>query len=164
MANEVGSTETGRGDLSAFERGRAGTQQAELRRVRGGARRYALVGVGLFLLAWLLGGIGETLGLPAFVPYADISLSLGFVLALFGAVIAGVSLWEIMSLGVVAGIGHFYKGQDHATHVLSGWGLGLEHTPHIVLGLVLIGVATTTAAFFSFYHTRTHDQSVTVQE
>jgi hypothetical protein len=118
------------------------------------ARRYALVGVGLFGLAWLLGGIGETQGLFALVPFADISLSLGFVLALFGAMVAGAALREIVPVGVIAGIGHFYKGQDHMTHVMSGLGFGLEHTAHIFLGLVLIGVATAIAAFFAFHHTK----------
>jgi hypothetical protein len=117
-------------------------------------RRYALVGVGLFGLAWLLGGIGETQGLFGLVPFADISLGLGFVLALFAAVVAGTPIREVVPVGILSGVGHFYKGQDHNTHVMSGWGLGLEHTPHIILGLVLIGVATALAAFLAFYHTR----------
>jgi len=121
---------------------------------RRAARTYALVGVGLFLLAWLLGGIGQTQRLFALVPYGEIALGLGFVLALLGAVIAGASLWQVVPIGVLSGIGHFYKGQDHVTHIESGWGLGLEHTPHIILGLILIGIATAAAAFLAFYHTR----------
>lgn len=89
------------------------------------------------------------------VPYADVARSLGFVLALYGAVVAGASAWQIVPVGAVAGIGHFYKGQDHATHVLSGWGFGLSHSGHILVGLVLIGLATAAAAFLAFYLTRT---------
>jgi hypothetical protein len=118
------------------------------------ARRHALVGVGLFLLAWLLGGISETRALFTLMPYADIALSLGFVLALVGAILAGASLWHIVPIGVLSGIGGFYKGQDHATHVLSGWGFGLDHTPHILIGLILIGIATASAALLAFHRTR----------
>lgn len=154
MSDAVRSSEPGRGDASELGRERTNAQQAERRRDRGGPRTYALVGVGLFLLAWLLGGIGETQGLLELVPYADMSLGLGFVLALFGAAIAGTRLREVVPVGVLSGIGHFYKGQDHTTHIGSGWGLGLEHTPHILLGVVLIGVATAVATFLAFYHTR----------
>lgn len=153
MGSDVSYSEIGTGE-STFERRPTNAQESELRRHRGLARRSAVVGVGLFGLAWLLGGIGEGLGLFAVVPFADISLGLGFVLALLGAVAAGAALREIVPVGILSGVGHFYKGQDHATHVSSGWGLGLEHTPHIILGLVLIGVATATAAFLAFYHTR----------
>jgi hypothetical protein len=98
--------------------------------------------------------IGQTQELFVSVPFAEMSLGLGFVLALFGAVVAGASLWQIVPIGVLSGIGHFYKGQDHVTHIESGWGLGLEHTPHIILGLILIGIATAAAAFLAFSHTR----------
>ncbi len=118
------------------------------------ARKFALIGVGLFVLAWLLGGIGETQGLYGIVPFADMSLGLGFVLALFGAVVAGAALKEIAPVGILSGIGLFYKGQDHMTHVMSGWGFGLDHRVHIILGLVLIGVATAVAAILAFYHTK----------
>jgi hypothetical protein len=118
------------------------------------ARKYALVGFGLFGLAWLLGGIGETQGLYGIVPFADLSLGLGFVLALLGAVVAGAALREVVPVGVLSGIGHFYKGQDHMTHVMSGWGFGLEHRVHIILGLVLIGMATAVAVILAFSHTK----------
>jgi hypothetical protein len=118
-------------------------------------RRLALAGAGLFFLAWLLGGVGETQSLEGIVPYADTILSLGFVLAIVGAALAGATLLELVSVGVISGVGHFYKGQDHATHILSGWGLGLNHTPHILLGLILIGAATIFATVIAFYRTRT---------
>lgn len=118
------------------------------------ARRYALVGVGLFLLAWVLGGVGETQGLHVLVPFADTVLSLGFVLALLGAILAGASLWQVVAIGILSGVGHFYKGQDHATHILSGLGFGLEHTPHILIGGVLLGIATAAAAVLAYHYTR----------
>jgi len=153
MDDATSSSGTGRGDSFAVGLDRPNAGAAALHRVVANARRYALVGVGLFGLAWLLGGIGETQGLFALVPFADISLSLGFVLALFGAVMAGTALREIVPVAVIAGIGHFYKGQDHMTHVMSGLGFGLEHTAHVILGLFLIGVATAIAAFFAFHRT-----------
>lgn len=161
MGTAVRSSETGLGHSSAVGREETPAREAELGRERWGARKVALVGVGLFGLAWLLGGIGQTQGLLALVPYAEMSLGLGFVLAFFGAVIAGTPLREVVPIGVVFGIGHFYKGQDHGTHILSGWGFGLEHTPHILLGLVLIGVATAVATFLAFYHTKGSTQSKT---
>lgn len=142
MVDAKNSSGRGRGDTRLY--GREPTN----------ARKIALAGVGLFLLSWLLGGIGDTQGLYWLVPVADLSLGLGFVLALFGAISAGTSLRAVIPIGVLSGIGHFYKGQDHETHVLSGLGFGLEHTPHILLGLVLIGIATAAAAILAFYHTR----------
>lgn len=157
MDDATSSSDLGRGDSFAIGADETNARPLEATRGRGHARRYALVGLGLFALAWLLGGIGETQGLRELVPYADTSLGLGFVLALFGAVVAGTPLKGIVPIGVISGIGHFYKGQEHITHVQSGWGLGLEHTPHILLGGVLIGVATITAAVMAFYFTRGGD-------
>lgn len=117
------------------------------------ARTYALAGVGLFLFSWVLGAIAATQGLAAIMPFADVALGLGFALAFFGIVLAGATLRAIIPLGSVAGIGLFYKAQDHATHVESGWGLGLDHLYHLFLGLILIGLTLGAAAFLSFHHT-----------
>lgn len=117
-------------------------------------RRLAFVGAGLFFVAWLLGGVGATQSLEGVVPYADTILGLGFVLAIVGAALAGATLVELAPVGLLSGVGHFYKGQDHATHVLSGWGLGFGHTQHILLGLILIGAATVLAAVIAFDRTR----------
>jgi hypothetical protein len=128
-----------------------GLESAATRRT---ARRLGLAGIGLFLLSWFLGGLAAALDAPSIVPYADMALGLGFALPLAGAVVGGSALWQIGVIGGISGIGHFYKGQDHAVHLLSGWGFSLEHTPHIILGLVLIGVATGLAAFLAFQRTR----------
>jgi hypothetical protein len=153
MDDTATSPGIGRGDAHALEEPLAEMSETERSRTNR-ARRYSLVGVGLFALAWLLGGIGTVQGLAIVVPYADMSLGLGFVLAFLGASLAGASLWEFVPLGALSGVGHFYKGQDHATHILSGWGFSLDHTAHIVFGLVLIGAATVAAAVLAFYHTR----------
>lgn len=48
---------------------------------------------------------------------------------------------------------HFYKGQDHATHILSVWRFSLDHTVHIVFGLILIGVGIAGGAFLTLRRT-----------
>ncbi len=88
------------------------------------------------------------------IPFADTMTALGFVLALLGAVLAGSTLREVLIIGIIFGIGTFYVGEPHSTHIGSGWGLGLEHMTHIFVVLALIGTATATSAVLAFYHTR----------
>jgi hypothetical protein len=154
MDTATRTSEASRGTAPALGREKTEPRQAAEGREGRAARTYALVGLGLFLLSWLLGGMAATQGLPALMPYADVVLGLGFALALLGAVLAGATLREIIPIGVVSGIGLFYKAQDHATHVQSGWGLGMEHLPHLMLGLILLGVAMAACVVLSFYHTR----------
>lgn len=154
MNDATSPPETGARNSSAIAAEPTNARPAEVHRAGWHPRRYALVGVGLFLFSWLLGAVGAAQGLPMVVPFAEMSLGLALVLALFGAVLAGAAWREIVPIGILSGVGHFYKGQDHTTHVLSGWGLGLEHLPHIILGLVLIGAATAWAAAMAFHHTK----------
>ena len=53
-------------------------------------------------------------------------------------------------LGVVYGVGLFYRDAPHEVHVGSGWGLGLSHFPgHILLGTVLLTATTVILAVLS---------------
>jgi len=124
------------------------------------SRRLGLVGLGLFFLGFGLNGVGN-LPTPSsqpsllwVVPFADTLSALGFVLSLFGAAGAGSSTREIAIVGIVFGVGTFYVGEPHSTHIASGVGFGLDHLPHIFIGLGLFAAATAAATFLSFYHTR----------
>lgn len=68
--------------------------------------------------------------------------ALGFVIAVFAASLAGVSARGIALVGVIYGVGTFYLGEPHSTHVASGIGFGFEHMGHINMGLGLISFAT----------------------
>jgi hypothetical protein len=112
-------------------------------------------GLGLFFLGFALGGVANSAtSLLWITPYADTLTALGFVFSLFGAVRAGSSTREIIIVGIVFGIGTFYLGEPHLTHIESGIGLGLDHVAHVFIGLGLIAAATAIASLLSFYHTR----------
>jgi hypothetical protein len=103
------------------------------------ARKHALLGVGIFFLGFLLGGFGSVVvGLAPLVPFADALVLLGFVLSIYGLVLGSGSLQEIAIVGIIYGLGEFYKGQDHGTHIASGIGFGLVHEAHIFMGLLII--------------------------
>ncbi len=120
------------------------------------ARKYGAVGVVLFVVGFVLGGVGNTVsGALWIVPYSDTLDALGFVLALFGAALAGSTIREIVIVGIIFGVGTFYVGEPHATHIGSGLGFGLEHMTHVFMGLGLVALATALSAGLSFYHTRT---------
>ncbi|MBI2649509.1 MAG: hypothetical protein HYW93_07665 [Thaumarchaeota archaeon] len=113
-------------------------------------RKYGLAGVGLFFLGFGLGAVANTLGQLWIVPFADILIVFAIFLAIFGAVKAGTSIRSILVVGIAYGIGFFYKGDDHETHVLSGIGFGLPHEAHIVLGLGIMALSTVIVAALSF--------------
>ena len=121
----------------------------------GSSRKLALAGIILFLVGFILGGIGNQVSgaLPA-IPFADTLTALGFVLALFAASRAGSALREILVVGIVFGIGTFYVGEPHSTHIGSGLGFGLEHLTHIFIGLALMMTATALSVVLTFYHTK----------
>ncbi len=76
-----------------------GTVEAAASRI-GGARRYAITGVGLFFLSFIPGAIGNRVaGFQRLAPYADILVILGFALSLSGAVRAGTSVRGFSRLG-----------------------------------------------------------------
>ncbi len=115
------------------------------------AQKYGIAGVGLFLSSLVPGAIANRIdGYMWLVPFADVFVCLGFVLALTGAVLVGSSLRYVLPLGITFGVGIFYHLEPHSTHIMSGIGLGLEHQAHIFLGLALIGVATAAATVLTF--------------
>ncbi len=117
----------------------------------GVAQKYAIAGVGIFFLSFVPGAIANRVdGFLWLVPFADVFVSLGFVLSLTGAVLVGSTLRHVLPLGVTFGVGIFYHLEPHSTHIMSGIGLGLDHMTHIFLGLALIGVATAAATVLTF--------------
>jgi len=118
-------------------------------------RKLALAGIVLFLVGFILGGVGNQVsGALPVIPFADTLTALGFVLALFAASRAGSALREILVVGIVFGIGTFYVGEPHSTHIGSGLGFGLEHLTHIFIGLALMMTATALSVVLTFYHTK----------
>jgi hypothetical protein len=118
-------------------------------------RKLALTGIVLYIVGFVLGGVGNQVsGALPVTPVADTLTALGFVLALFGAVKAGSRIRQILVVGIIFGIGTFYVGEPHSTHIGSGIGFGLEHLTHIFIGLLLIMAATVISVILSFYHTR----------
>lgn len=117
-------------------------------------RSYALIGSVIYAFGFVLNGIGNGLAQLWLVPYADTMTGLGFVIALYTASLAGVSTRLIVLVGVIFGVGTFYVGEPHSTHVASGLGFGLEHMTHIYMGLGLITFATGLLVVLVFYRTR----------
>ncbi len=118
-------------------------------------RSYALTGIVLYTFGFVLNGIGNGLDQLWLVPYADTISALGFVVALYSASLAGVSTRGIVVIGSVYGVGTFYLGEPHSTHVASGLGLGLDHMTHIYVGLGLVTFTTAILVGLAFYRTRT---------
>ena len=117
-------------------------------------RSYALIGIVLYAFGFVLNGIGNGLAQFWLVPYADTVGALGFVVAVYSASLAGVSTRVIAVIGLVYGIGTFYVGEPHSTHVASGLGFGWAHMTHTYVGLGLISFATVLSAALTFYLTR----------
>ncbi len=117
-------------------------------------RSYALIGIVLFAFGFVLNGIGNGLDQFWLVPYADTISALEFVVALYTASLAGVSTRLIVVIGLIYGIGTFYVGEPHSTHVASGLGFGLGHMTHIYIGLGLIAFTTILSVALAFYLTR----------
>ena len=117
--------------------------------------KIALAGLGLWLIGFALGGVGNSD--PSFlwmtIP-GDALTTVGTVLAVAGAVSAGTSALQTTFVGILFGLGIFYVGEPHTTHVASGVGFGLEHIVHVYLGLGLWAAATVIAAVLAIYHTR----------
>ncbi len=105
-------------------------------------RSYALIAIVIYVFGFVLNGIGNSLTQLWLVPYADTMSALGFVIAVFAASLAGVSARRVALVGVIYGVGTFYLGEPHSTHVASGIGFGFEHMGHINMGLGLISFAT----------------------
>ena len=117
-------------------------------------RSYAMIGAVIYAFGFVLNGIGNGLTQLWLVPYGDTMSGLGFVIALYAATTAGVSTREILLLGIVYGVGTFYVGEPHSTHIDSGLGFGLSHMTHIDIGLGLISFATGLLVVLAFYKTR----------
>jgi hypothetical protein len=118
-------------------------------------RKLALMGIIFFLVGFGLGGVGNQIqGALPVIPLADTLTALGFVLALFAASRAGSSIQQILVVGIVYGVGTFYAGEPHSTHVGSGLGFGLEHLTHIFIGLALMMTATVISVALTFYQTK----------
>lgn len=118
-------------------------------------RKLAMTGIVLYIVGFALGGVGNQVqGALPVTPFADTLTALGFVLALVAASRAGSTLREILIVGIVFGIGTFYIGEPHSTHIGSGLGFGLEHLTHIFIGLALMMTATALSVVLTFYHSR----------
>jgi hypothetical protein len=118
-------------------------------------RSYALIGIVLYAFGFVLNGIGNSLSQYWLVPYADTVTALGFVVALYTATLAGISTRTVVLIGLLYGVGTFYLGEPHSTHIASGLGFGLEHMTHIDIGLGLVTTATVLLVALAYYKTRT---------
>ena len=93
----------------------------------GSPRKLAVIGIILFFVGFALGGVGNQVQGALFViPFADTITVLGFVLAELAAARGGSRIRQILIVGIVFGIGTFYLGEPHSTHVDSGFGLALN--------------------------------------
>lgn len=126
-------------------------------------RSYALIGIVLYAFGFVLNWIGNGLDQFWLVPYADTISALGFVVALYSASLAGVSTRLIVVIGLIFGIGTFYVGEPHPTHVDSGLGFGLGHMTHIYIGLGLIAFTTVLSVALAFFLTREKPAHTTQQ-
>jgi|SRR5207302_6547293 len=120
----------------------------------GASRKLALAGIVLFLVGFILGGVGNQVsGALPVIPFADTLTALGFVLALFAA-----SRWKRSPRNSGSGDclrdWHVLRWRAPSTHIGSGLGFGLEHLTHIFIGLTLMMTATTLSVVLTFYHTK----------
>ena len=93
----------------------------------GASRKLALAGIVLFLVGFILGGVGNQVsGALPVIPFADTLTALGFVLALFAA-----SRWKRSPRNSGSGDclrdWHVLRWRAPSTHIGSGLGFGLEH-------------------------------------
>ncbi len=111
------------------------------------SRRIASFGLLSYFVGLILQSVGNAAQIYPIVPFAIVLFALGYVLVVTEAVHAGASLRAMVVIGIIFGFGLFYVGEPHEVHVGSGLGFGLSHFPgHIVLGEVLITIATLVAA------------------
>ena len=122
----------------------------------GSPRKLAVIGLVLYFVGFAVNGVGNQVsGALVVIPFADTISALGFVMALLAAARAGSRIRHILIVGILYGIGTFYTGEPHSSHVGSGFGFGLEHLQHIFLGLIFMIIATVVSVVLAYYNTRT---------
>jgi len=116
-------------------------------------RSYAMIGIVLYAFGLVLNEIGNGLTQLWLVPYADTISTLGFVIALYTATLAGLGTRLTVLIGLIYGIGIFYVSEPDATYLASGLRISSYNTTHYV-GLGLIGFTMILLIALAFYLTR----------
>ena len=116
-------------------------------------RSYAMIGIVLYAFGLVLNEIGNGLTQLWLVPYADTISTLGFVIALYTASLAGLGTRLTVLIGLIYGIGIFYVSEPDATYLASGLRISSYNTTHYV-GLGLIGFTMIVLIALAFYLTR----------
>ena len=114
-------------------------------------RSYAMIGIVLYAFGLVLNEIGNGLTQLWLVPYADTISTLGFVIALYTASLAGLGTRLTVLIGLIYGIGIFYVSEPDPTYVASGLKIG-SYTHYVGLGL--IGFSMILLIALAFYLTR----------
>jgi hypothetical protein len=130
-------------------------------------KKYAILGLALNLVGFALGFAGQGLyqlgivslssGIATLEPFGDLLFGLGVVMVVAASARSGVEMKYIILVGLVIGIGLFYKSALHEIHIASGFGLGLEHTAHVGLGAILITISTATLTALTFRSKRQYE-------
>jgi len=124
-------------------------------------RSYAMIGIVLYAFGLVLNEIGNGLTQLWLVPYADTISTLGFVIALYTATLAGLGTRLTVLIGLIYGIGIFYVSEPDATYLASGLRISSYNTTHYV-GLGLIGFTMILLIALAFYLTRVKSARGTV--
>lgn len=136
-------------------------------------RKQGIAGLAVHLVGFALGTISIGLifsgaastesGLAVPTPFADTLYGIGLVIVVAVAARAGVPLKYLVIIGIVIGIGLFYKSAPHEIHMASGIGYGAPHNAHVVLGTILITISVVAIAVLAFVYNRSKSRGAMIE-
>lgn len=121
-----------------------------------GAKNYSIIAIAIHIAGFALGFAGQgsiqlglasiDSGIAIMEPFGDLLYGLGLVIVVASSARSGLSMKYLVIVGVVIGIGLFYKSAIHEIHIASGLGFGLPHQVHVGIGAITITLAVAAVA------------------
>jgi hypothetical protein len=111
-------------------------------------RKNGRAGLAIYFSGLLIALVGFSIELYPATPFALALIGTGFVIAVTAASQTS-KFRELVSVGIIFGVGLFYFAASHEVHILSGFGFGFEHQTHIMLGLILVTLSAIIATVLS---------------
>ncbi len=91
-------------------------------------------------------------------PFADALYGLGLIIIIAIAAKVGVPMKYLVTIGLIIGVGLFYKSAPHEFHIASGIGFGIPHNGHVVMGTIIITISVVAFGALTLAYNRSKRQ------